>query len=66
MHLYSKILTVALLNTFLTGQLLGQATGVKGFFEKRKNLKKERIETGLPFLSPHGFTAWVGRIRNYI
>lgn len=29
-----------------------QSTGLKGFFEKRKQLKKERIEAGLPFLSP--------------
>ncbi len=31
---------------------LAQSTGLKGHFERRKKLKKERIENGLPFLSP--------------
>ena len=42
------VLILLLQNNFV----LGQSAGLKGFIEKRKQLKKERIESGLPFLSP--------------
>jgi outer membrane protein assembly factor BamA len=35
-----------------SGYTFGQSSGLKGFMEKRKKLKSERIEAGMPFISP--------------
>ena len=46
----SRVLLIVLF--FCWGKASGQSTGLKGFMEKRKKLKNQRIEAGLPFISP--------------
>ena len=52
MTAWTKNLLAVILITILAYEGLAQSHGLKGFFERRKKLKKERIESGLPFLSP--------------
>ena len=52
MTAWTKNLLAVLLISILNYEGLAQSTGLKGFTERRKKLKKERIEAGLPFLSP--------------
>ncbi len=52
MTAWTKNLLAVMLILILAYEGLAQSTGLKGFSERRKKLKKERIEAGLPFLSP--------------
>ncbi len=52
MTAWTKNLLAVILITILAYEGLAQSHGLKGFFERRKKLKNERIEAGLPFLSP--------------
>ncbi len=52
MTAWTRNLLALILITMLAYEGLAQSTGLKGFTERRKKLKKERIEAGLPFLSP--------------